>query len=119
MLKNDVIRVLVQAVECLSKHQPYFTSKVSEVLLMGFGHDLKSPELASLDGLTARERQVVQLVAEGKSTKEVAQALSISTKTAENHRANIMRKLKVNSGQNWCVTPSATKSSLRKASSAQ
>jgi DNA-binding NarL/FixJ family response regulator len=98
VLKNDVSRVLVHAVESLSLHRPYFTSKVAEVLLKGFGQEFKGPELSSLDDpLTAREREVIQLVAEGKSTKEVAQALNISTKTAENHRTNIMRKLKVNS----------------------
>jgi DNA-binding NarL/FixJ family response regulator len=98
VLKNDVSRVLVQAVECLSQHQPYFTSKVSEVLLQGFGHELKAPESPSSDDpLTPREREVLQLVAEGKRTKEVAQVLNITAKTAENHRTNIMRKLKVKS----------------------
>ena len=49
------------------------------------------------DRLTAREREIVQLVSEGKSTKEVASLLGISVKTAETHRANIMRKLQVHS----------------------
>jgi DNA-binding NarL/FixJ family response regulator len=98
VLKNDVSRVLVHAVENLSQHRPYFTSKVAEVLLKDFGHELKAPESPSNgDPLTAREREVVQLVAEGKSTKEIGQVLHISAKTAENHRTNIMRKLKVNS----------------------
>jgi len=98
VLKNDVSRVLVHAVESLSQHRPYFTSKVAEVLLQGLGQKVKIPDAPSLDDpLTAREREVVQLVAEGKSTKEVAQVLNISAKTAENHRTNIMRKLKVNS----------------------
>ena len=98
VLKNDVSRVLVHAVESLSQHRPYFTSKVAEVLLKGFGPQKKEVEPASIgDPLTAREREVVQLVAEGKSTKEIAEVLHISTKTAENHRTNIMRKLKVNS----------------------
>ncbi len=98
VLKNDVSRVLVHAVESLNQHRPYFTSKVAEVLLQGLGQKVKIPDAPSLDDpLTAREREVVQLVAEGKSTKEVAQVLNISAKTAENHRTNIMRKLKVNS----------------------
>jgi DNA-binding NarL/FixJ family response regulator len=96
VLKNDVSRVLVQAVESLSLHRPYFTSKVAEVLLRDFGREKKAPESID-DPLTSREREVVQLVAEGKSTKEIASVLSISAKTAENHRTNIMRKLKVNS----------------------
>jgi DNA-binding NarL/FixJ family response regulator len=96
VLKNDVSRVLVQAVENLSRHRPYFTSKVAELLLQDFGREKGMAEPAE-DPLTAREREVVQLVAEGRSTKEIAQTLHISAKTAENHRTNIMRKLKVNS----------------------
>jgi DNA-binding NarL/FixJ family response regulator len=98
VLKNDVSRVLVHAVESLSQHRPYFTSKVAEVLLKDFGQEKNATESKSIDDpLTAREREVVQLVAEGRSTKEVGQILHISAKTAENHRTNIMRKLKVNS----------------------
>lgn len=96
VLKNDVSRVLVQAVESLSQHRPYFTSQVAEVLLKDFGREKKAPE-AAVDPLTPREREVVQLVAEGRSTKEVAEVLHISVKTAENHRMNSMRKLKVKS----------------------
>jgi DNA-binding NarL/FixJ family response regulator len=54
------------------------------------------PELVS-DRLTSREREIVQLLAEGKSSKEVASSLGISVKTAETHRANIMRKLELHS----------------------
>ena len=98
VLKNDVSRVLVQAVESLSLHRPFFTSKVGEVLLKGFGRNLDASEsAASNDPLTSREREVLQRVAEGRSTKEVAQVLNISAKTAENHRTNLMRKLKVKS----------------------
>ncbi len=98
VLKNDLSRVLVQAVENLGLHRPYFTSKVAEVLLKDFGRELNTLESAALHNpLTAREREVLQLVAEGRSTKEVAEVLHISAKTAENHRTNLMRKLKVKS----------------------
>lgn len=98
VLKNDLSRVLVQAVENLSLHRPYFTSKVAEVLLKDFGRELNTLESTALhDPLTAREREVLQLVAEGRSTKEVAGVLQISAKTAENHRTNLMRKLKIKS----------------------
>ena len=98
VLKNDLSRVLVQAVENLSLHRPYFTSKVAEVLLKDFGRELNTLESAALHNpLTAREREVLQLVAEGRSTKEVAEVLHISAKTAENPRTNLMRKLKVKS----------------------
>lgn len=96
VLKNDVGNVLVHAVECLSLHRPYFTSQAAEVLLRGWNRN-KMDAVAPAPGseLTAREREIVQLVAEGRSTKEVASRLGISLKTAENHRANMMRKLKL------------------------
>ena len=56
-----------------------------------------APRQPTLPALTPRERQVVQLLAEGKSTKEVASHLDLSVKTAETHRSNIMRKLKLHS----------------------
>jgi DNA-binding NarL/FixJ family response regulator len=98
LLKNDVSHVLIHAVDSLSHHRPYFTSKAAEVLLGNFGPK-KKHEVPPAEGnpLTPREREIVQLVAEGKSTKEVASLLGISAKTAENHRTNIMRKLRVKS----------------------
>jgi DNA-binding NarL/FixJ family response regulator len=99
ILKSDAGRVLVQAVEAVLNHQPFFTGKVSEMVLEGF---LKPGEAAALDEdgpgpLTLREREVLQLVAEGKSSKEAADALNISARTIETHRTNIMRKLKLRS----------------------
>ena len=103
LFKNDVSRVLVQAVEHLSHHRPFFTSRVSELLLKEYrGRDegpAESP--SSWVPLSPREREVVQLVAEGKSSKAVAEALGISVKTADNHRANIMRKLGLHSVSEW------------------
>ena len=96
MLKSDVSRLLVQAVETLGRHRPYFTSKVAGFLLQDFGRANTVPESAD-DLLSPREREVLQLVAEGRSTKQLAAVLHISAKTAENHRTNIMRKLKANS----------------------
>jgi len=98
VLKNDLSSVLTQAVETLSQHRPYFTPKAAEVLLdsrLRRGSNKNHTKERVL--LTPRERQIVQLIAEGSSTKEVAQALKISVKTAENHRTNLMRKLKVTS----------------------
>jgi DNA-binding NarL/FixJ family response regulator len=95
VLKSDAGQHLVQAVEALSRHKPFFTSKASETLLESF---LKSwPEESTRSLLTDREREIVQLLAEGKVNKEVASALCISVKTVETHRSAIMRKLGVNS----------------------
>ena len=93
VLKSDAGRALVAAVEALLDGRPFFTSKVARIVLDGF---LRSPEGTAADpaqGLSPREREIVQLLAEGKSNKEVARALGITVKTAETHRSNIMRKM--------------------------
>ncbi|HXE74769.1 MAG TPA: response regulator transcription factor [Candidatus Xenobia bacterium] len=99
MLKSDLGPELVTAVQTLSQGKPFFTSKVADLVLEGFrGRDAK-PAARSPAGrhLTSREREIVQLIAEGRSTKEVASTLGISVKTAETHRTNIMRKLNLHS----------------------
>jgi DNA-binding NarL/FixJ family response regulator len=99
IVKTDSDRELVTAVETLAKHKPFFTSHATEVILSKFNPSRPVTEVPELvgDRLTSREREIVQLLAEGKSSKEVAAALSISVKTAETHRANIMRKLELHS----------------------
>ncbi len=99
IVKSDSDRDLIIAVETLSKHKPFFTPHATEVILSNFnagGPVSGVPELIR-DRLTSREREIVQLLAEGKSSKEVAASLGISVKTAETHRANIMRKLELHS----------------------
>jgi DNA-binding NarL/FixJ family response regulator len=98
VLKNDAGRVLVQAVEALSQHKPFFTASVSEMVLNQYLHPAApSPEEVQVNRLTPREREVVQLVAEGRSNKEIADTLGISLRTAETHRMNVMRKLSLRS----------------------
>jgi len=95
IVKSDSDRDLIIAVETLAKHRPFFTPLATEVILGNLntgGHVTKIPE-SIRDRLTSREREIVQLLAEGKSSKEVATSLSLSVKTVETHRANIMRKL--------------------------
>jgi DNA-binding NarL/FixJ family response regulator len=99
ILKADTARLLVSAIESLSQHTPFFTGKVSEVVLDGYlqpGGGTKGADRI-LAVLTAREREIVQLLAEGKSNKEVAVALGISVKTVDAHRANVMHKLHLHS----------------------
>lgn len=96
ILKSDAGQLLVQAVETLLRHRPFFTGRVSEMVLQGYldpSEDIRTNETGNASPLTAREREIVQLVAEGKSSKEVAETLGISVRTAETHRANILRKL--------------------------
>jgi DNA-binding NarL/FixJ family response regulator len=99
LLKSDAARDLVTAVEALQRHRTFFTSKVAEIVLDGYlsGRDPATVAESSQDRLTRREREVVQLLAEGKTTKEVATILGMSVKTAETHRSNIMRKLNFHS----------------------
>ncbi len=98
VLKSDAGRILVRAVEALLEGQTFFTSKVARLVLEGYlrggsgsGGEGETPE--SGQTLSAREREIVQLLAEGASNKDVARALGISVKTAETHRSNIMRKM--------------------------
>jgi DNA-binding NarL/FixJ family response regulator len=93
LLKSDARRFLMAAVEALAHHQPFFTGRVSETLLSAYLANRAPPG----DLLTPRERNVVQLVAEGRSNKEAASLLGINLKTIETHRATAMRKIKANS----------------------
>ncbi len=96
VLKSDAGRVLVTALQSLLDGIPFFTSKVARTVVDGYLRSTAS-EPAGASVLSAREQEIVQLLAEGKSNKEVARALGISVKTAETHRSNIMRKTGVNS----------------------
>ena len=98
VLKSDAGRHLTSAVEALSHRRPFFTAKVSEALLDAFlKSSAKEDEGSAFRALTDREREIVQMLAEGKSNKEIATRLSISVKTVETHRATVMRKLDINS----------------------
>lgn len=97
LLKSDAGRDLVAAVEALQNWKTFFTSKVAQMMLDGYLRPNQESDASAQCVLTPREREVIQLVAEGKSTKEVATALSLSVKTAETHRTNLMRKLGLHS----------------------
>jgi DNA-binding NarL/FixJ family response regulator len=95
VLKSDAARHLTAAIETVAGHKPYFSSAIAmtirDILVReGDEHvDLSPPPPT----LTAREREIVQLLAEGNTNREIATALSISAKTVETHRSAIMRKL--------------------------
>ena len=104
LLKSDAGRDLVAAVEALQLQRTFFTTRVSQMVLDGFlDRQTRNPgtisrdEDRSGDSLTSREREVIQLLAEGKTSKEVAVTLNLSVKTAETHRTNLMRKLGLHS----------------------
>ena len=100
LLKSDAARDLIAALEALRRGKFYFTPKVGAMVMEGYLHrdTVAPPEPKNNHSrLTPREREIVQLLAEGKSTKEVAVTLGMSVKTAETHRSNIMRKLDLHS----------------------
>jgi DNA-binding NarL/FixJ family response regulator len=100
LFKSDAGRDLITAIEALQQGRTFFTTRVSQLVLSGFldrdqpGEE--SPE-RNFELLTTREREVIQLLAEGKTSKEVAVALNLSVKTADTHRTNLMRKLDLHS----------------------
>lgn len=99
VLKNDVALYLVEAVKSLARHKPFFTPRISEAILNSLvstatpGH-MEPPRSGPL---SSRERQILQLLAESKSNKDVAKALGISVRTVETHRRSVMQKLDANS----------------------
>lgn len=97
LLKSDAGRDLVSAVEALQSRRTFFTTKVAQLVLEGYLHPGPETEPPYRSVLTPREREVIQLLAEGKTTKEVATTLNLSVKTAETHRTNLMRKLDLHS----------------------
>jgi DNA-binding NarL/FixJ family response regulator len=98
VLKSDAVRDLLAAVEALVSNKTFFTSRVAEMVLGGYlGRNTPPEGEVALPNLTPREREIVQLLAEGMCTKEVASHLNLSVKTAETHRSNIMRKLNLHS----------------------
>lgn len=95
ILKSDASSQLVEAIGSLSRHKPFFTNNVSDKLFSRLieRSDRKAKVNRNSPRLTTREREVVQLLAEGKSNKEGASALGIGLRTAETHRANAMTSL--------------------------
>ena len=95
VLKSDVALYLIEAVKSLARHKPFFTPRISEAILNSLvstsapGH----VEPAGPGPLSAREREILQLLAENKSNKDIAKALGISVRTVETHRRSVMQKL--------------------------
>jgi DNA-binding NarL/FixJ family response regulator len=98
VLKSDAGHDLVAAIESLSQGRTFFTSKVSKIVMQGLRSATTTrASTAERLELTPREREIIQLIAEGSSNKEVANTLGLSVKTVETHRTNLMRKLGLHS----------------------
>jgi DNA-binding NarL/FixJ family response regulator len=97
VLKSDADDELVAAVQALRAHKPYLTPQVTAFVLDRYLGKAAKENVSSAGLLTSREREVIQLVSEGKSNKEVAAALGVGVKTVEAHRASVMHKLRLHS----------------------
>jgi DNA-binding NarL/FixJ family response regulator len=96
VLKSDADQSLIAAIESLRQHKPFLTSTVTEFVLDDYLN--RTDDVAANHAtVTPREREIIQLLAEGRSNKETASTLNVSVKTIEAHRANIMRKLRLRS----------------------
>jgi DNA-binding NarL/FixJ family response regulator len=97
VFKSDGTTDLTTAVEAIQRRKSIFSSRVSNVIMDGYQRRRADSNAARMPKLSPREREVVQLVSEGKASKEVAAILHVTLATAETHRSNIMRKLEIHS----------------------
>jgi DNA-binding NarL/FixJ family response regulator len=98
IVKSDSDRDLVTALENLAKKKPFFSTHATELILTKYnsGQQTKGDPVELTRGrLTSREREIVRLLADGKSSPAIATVLGLSPKTVDTHRSNIMRKLRV------------------------
>ena len=99
VLKSDAEVHLIEAIKSLANHKPFFTPRISETILNSLAASVAHGHGDKLGGglLSSREREVLQLLAENKSNKEIANRLAISVRTVETHRRSVMQKLNASS----------------------
>jgi len=93
LLKDCALEELCLAIRAVVSNQSYLSPKIAGIVVKGYRRELERAEPSSPSALTSREREVLQLVAEGKSSKKIASRLHVSVKTIEAHRHQIMSKL--------------------------
>jgi len=97
LLKDSAFEELITAIHTVIQRQHYLSQKITDVVVQEYLQNLPRDESTVFTVLTSREREVLQLIAEGKSTKQIAAVLSVSVKTIETHRQQIMEKLNMRS----------------------
>ena len=107
LLKDSTSTELVEAIRTVYRGRKYISQKISDIVLEEISEVKKDSDGREVDKLTSRENEILQLIAEGNSTKKIAKVLFISPKTVESHRANIMEKLDIHN------LPELTKYAIR------
>ncbi len=97
VFKSDASEDLVTAVEAVQRQKTIFSSRVSDLLMDGYKRHHARPAEGNVTRLSPREREIVQLVSEGKASKDIAATLNVSVATVETHRSNVLRKLRLHS----------------------
>ncbi len=97
LLKDCALEELVKAIRCVVDQKTYLSPGISDVVIKDFVSGWSSTGASAFSVLTAREREVLQLMAEGKTTNQIADALCVSVKTVESHRKQIMNKSGIHS----------------------
>lgn len=97
LLKDSAFEELVAAIHTVMANQPYLSPRITDVVVKEYLSSLPKNESTAFTVLTVREREVLQLLAEGKTTKQTASFLNVSVKTIETHRQQIMEKLNIHS----------------------
>ncbi|MHC4288805.1 MAG: response regulator [Planctomycetota bacterium] len=93
MLKESAFEELIEGITALLEGKTFLCKKISKVVFSEYVGMITNPKTKNGDGLTGREREVLQLVSEGHTTREIAETLKLSTKTIDSHREHIMEKL--------------------------
>ena len=97
LLKDSAFEELITAIKTVMSHQSFLSPKITDVVLKEYLQTVSRGDASVFSVLTHREREVLQMLAEGRSTKEIAASLNVSVKTIETHRQQIMDKLKIRS----------------------
>lgn len=98
VLKNDSYNELLSSIKTVLRGKPYLSPAISQTIIQGYLDGKKSDDLRTgYETLTARERETLKLIAEGVRNKDIAEFMGISSKTAEKHRSNLMKKLDLHS----------------------
>jgi DNA-binding NarL/FixJ family response regulator len=97
LLKDAAFDELARAIRTVADNQTYLGPKVADTVIKDYREQLHADEPSDSAVPTGREREIIQLLAEGNTTKQIAHQLNLSIKTIESHRRNIMEKLKIHS----------------------